>query len=41
MIDNETTIGLLIAIPFFGMIALWLTALTYDRLNDRDNDQID
>lgn len=39
--DNELIIGLLVAIPFFGVIGLWLGAEIFDKMNDRSNDGID
>lgn len=36
----DTVIGILVITPFFGVIALWISALVFDQINDKSKDGI-
>lgn len=38
--SNELVIGVLVVVPFFGIILLWLGAIAFDFNNDDSEDGI-
>jgi hypothetical protein len=36
----DTALGIIVMIPFFGVIALWISALVFDRINDKSKDGV-
>lgn len=36
----DTALGIIVMIPFFGVIALWIVALVFDHINDKSKDGV-
>jgi hypothetical protein len=36
----DTALGIIVMIPFFGVIALWISVMVFDFLNDSSKDGV-